>query len=168
MSLRVLLAVSLSLAIVGVAITGIDQAGERRTEHFLRGEVGAVANAGASLLDRDEVVPRGSPGARRVVAVTLPEKSLTTASLDYLAFGGSPGNATLVRGGAAGIVTYRLEDGREQRIWMPIPLVPSGDRPVVLRDAGVHQVILRLGYRGDQRVVEIRDQRSQKGQLNSP
>lgn len=155
MSLRVVLAVALAVAVVAVALPGIDEAAQKRTAHQIRGEVGSVANAGESLLDRDERTARGSPGARRTVSVSLPSRSLAAAGIDYVAIGGFPGNGGGHSTVRYGRVTYRLRDGPRRRFQVPVPLGAPGDRPVILRESGSHRLVLSLGRHDGDRVVLV-------------
>lgn len=155
MSLRAVLAVALSLAILGVAVPGIDRAAERRTADGIRTEVGAVADAGESLLDRDELAPAGSPGARRVVVVALPSRSWHAAGVDYVSFGGPPAERTGYESVLTGRVAFGLRDGPQRSYQLPVPVRPAGDRPLVLREAGRHRLVLELGRHDGERVVVV-------------
>jgi len=154
-SLRVVLAVALSLAILGLAFPAIEDAERRHTDRLVRGEVGEVVDEGRSLVGRDEVPPSGRPGPRRVVEVSIPERSLGVAGLEYLSFGGSPGARWARPTGGKGVVAYRLEDGPERRHRVPVPLTAAGDRPLVLREARSHRLLVRLRGDPDGRVVTV-------------
>jgi len=154
-SLRVVLAVALTVAIVAVALPGIDGAAERRTAHEIRGEVERVANAGESLLNRDERTAGRSGGARRVVSVSLPSRSLAAAGVDYLAIGGSPVEEWEPPTVRSRRVTYRLRDGPRRQFRVPVPLRPAGDRPLVLQGGRSHRLVLSLGLHDGKRVVLV-------------
>jgi hypothetical protein len=154
-SLRVALAVALTVAVFAVALPGVDEAARQRTTHELRGEVGTVVTAGESLLNRDERTARRATGARRTVSVSLPSRSLAAAGVDYLAFGGVPTGDESPPTVRPRQVSYRLRDGPRRRFRVPIPLSPAGDRPLVVRGDGIHRLVLSLGVADGERVVVV-------------
>lgn len=152
MTLRIVLAVALALAILGVALPGVEHARERRSARLVRGEAGAALDAGRSLLDRDEVVPAGVRGARRVVTVSIPQAGWDAAGVDYLALGGSPASGDP----STGLVAYRIDGHPERRLRTTVPVRASGTDPVVLRSPGDHRLVLALRPGDGERVVVVR------------
>lgn len=139
--IRAVLAVSLAAALLAASLPAIDAAAADRTAAALDREADRVEHAGTSLLAEDD------PGARRVVTVTLPARSLTAAGVDTLSIDCQPRCA----------LRYSLDGGaaRVRRLALPLRL-PDG--PVRLATPREHRLVLRLvdDPEGGERGVAIR------------
>mgnify|MGYP000438608642 CR=1 FL=1 len=82
--LRLVLAVALAVALVAAATPALDDARATRTERLAERELDRIEAAATTLASED------APGARRTLAVSLPDRSPTTAALDVVAIGGVP------------------------------------------------------------------------------
>jgi hypothetical protein len=130
--IRVVLAVVLLVAVVGVALSAVDAGRRDRTAAHLDAGVERVERAARLLVDRDDPTAASVPGARRVVVLRLPARSLASA-----------GVAAVRVSGADDEVRYRIDGGRPRRHALPVDLrTPEG--PVVLRAAGRHRLWLGL------------------------
>jgi hypothetical protein len=146
--IRAVLAVALATAIVAAALPVLDDARQRRSDRSVRGEVAAVERAANALLAADETAP--GPGARRVVPVSLPERSWTTAGVDEVAIEGSVGRSH--RESAA---TYTIGDGPTRRVGIGAPLY-TPDGPVVLEGNRGAELVLELVRVDGRAVVAVR------------
>ncbi|MFB6304949.1 MAG: hypothetical protein ABEH47_07270 [Haloferacaceae archaeon] len=136
--IRVLLVAALTVALAGVAFAAVDDGRVERTATRLDAATDRLSRTAELLVDRDDPTARGVPGARRVVAVALPERSLASASVDTFAVNGSDGAA-----GPGGWVRYRVRGARPTRVRVPVDLRTPGG-PVVLRGSGRRRLVLRL------------------------
>ncbi|MFB6165079.1 MAG: hypothetical protein ABEJ31_07960 [Haloarculaceae archaeon] len=158
--LRAVLAVVLAAALVGTATAALDVAGHRQSDRLVDAEVERLVAAARDLQASEAAVAVGRPGARRHVTVHLPGKDLTTACVAYLAIGGDPladdrGDTT------AATVAWKIVGGtrRNRRIaGLSVEHAVDGRptaRPLVLREPGVHHLVLTLVRRNGRRVVLV-------------
>ncbi|WP_224269887.1 DUF7311 family protein [Haloprofundus salinisoli] len=146
---RLVVAVALAVALVAASLPAVDAAREERTKARLDAELTRVADAARSLPETEDAAGDTSLAARRVVAVSVPERSLTTASVDYVELAGGD-----VSVGAS--FSYRLA-GREETTHRltGVPLsTPTG--PVRLSATGTQRLALSLVERGRGRLVTLR------------
>ncbi|MFB6168633.1 MAG: ABC transporter [Haloferacaceae archaeon] len=139
--IRVALAVVLLVAVAGVAFSAVDAGRHDRTAARLDAGVERVERAARLLVDRDDPTATGVPGARRVVSLRLPARSLANAGVARVALRGGDDE-----------VRYRLDGGRARRHALPVDL-RTPDGPVVLHTAGRHR--LRLGLVGTPAGVRV-------------
>lgn len=132
--IRVALAAVLLVAVAGTAAAAIETGRHDRTAARLDAGVERIERAARLLVDRADPTATGVPGARRVVTVRLPARSLSSA-----------GVASVALRGETDAVTYRVRGGRTRRHALPVDLQTPGG-PVDLRAAGRHRV--RLGLVG--------------------
>ena len=130
--IRVVLVVLLLVAVAGVATAAVETARQDRTATRLEASVETVERAARLLVDRGDPTARGVPGARRVVSVRLPARTLANAGVESVSFRG-----------ATDRVTYRVAGGRARRHALPVDLY-TPDGPVVLRASGRHRLWLGL------------------------
>lgn len=86
--LRVVLAVVLSVALLGVAMPVVEDARAERTSSLAEGELARLAERATGLAATEEPGPGGDP--RRIVDLSLPESGIAAAPIDFLAVGGVP------------------------------------------------------------------------------
>lgn len=139
---RVLVAVTVAVALLAVSLPAVETTRGDRTAAKLDRAAERVGSAGASLLADDEP----DAGARRVVTVSLPSKSLTTAGVDRF--------AVSCRDGCA--VRYRLGSGREVTNRLASVPLATPDGPVAFSKAGTHRLVLGLAREDGRRVVTVR------------
>lgn len=136
--IRVVLVVALTVALAGVAFAAVDDGRVERTTARMDAAADRVSRAATLLVDRDDPTARGVAGARRVVTVDLPERSLAAAPVAAFAVNGSDGTAE-----PGGWIRYRVEGGAPVRVRVPVD-VRTPDGPVVLRGSGRRRLVLRL------------------------
>lgn len=129
MTVRAVVAVALALGVCGVALPLIEDATATRADAAGERAADAIADAAANLAESDATA---GPGARQVVAVSLPEGP--GSGVRAIAVGGIPGTA------GRSVVAYRL-DGGDWRVAARLPVRVDGDPLVVRGDA---RLTLRL------------------------
>lgn len=141
--IRYVLAALLTVALLAVAIPAIDRGATMNTERAVDSSIADVDDAATSLVATEEVSPEGHPDPQRVVAISLPERSLTTTGVDRF---------EIVPNETADFsdVRYVLEDGTTRTAVIDERIVrrdPDGTEPVELDGTGT--VRLRLTLRAD-------------------
>lgn len=160
--LRAVLAVVLSVALLGVATPVVEDARVQRSSHLVEGELSRVAERTIGLAATEETGPGAAP--RRVVALSLPSGEFVTAPIDYVAIGGVPDCRTPRDTERSDVVAYKLRGADAHVRTVPVdlrvvtdgrvrddedPLVLRGDARVALsladRDAGPTVLVRRGG-----------------------
>lgn len=143
--IRVVFAVVITIALIGVSLPAMDHGASVRTDEHLRTDLVDVERAAIDLLANDEIPPAGEPGARRSVPVTVPERSLTWAAVDYVAIGGSL-ETDVPRDHRQYVLAYRVSGRSESIVHLQVPIRPAtGDgEPLVLRGSGDHDLLFTL------------------------
>ena len=149
--IRTILAVVLALAIVSLSMPAIDRVATVGTERGLEADLATLEAEAVELLEEEERPPAGDPGPQRVVTITLPAESPTTAGVDYVAVGDSLEATTDTADRP--IVTYRIEGGPERIVHVDAPIEPAGGEAIVLRGSGDRDLRLTLEYEAGERVV---------------
>ena len=154
--LRAVVAVALAAALLGTTLPAVETAQRERTETQFAGEVDRLTTAIADLRAREQAV--AARGARRVVTIHVPQRDWDHAGVDYITLGGAPCTGPTAREGAA--IAWRVIGAPERRRRIPgVPVeavtTPSG-RPLVVREAGTHRIVLSLVMRGGERRVLVR------------
>lgn len=150
--IRLVLAVVLATALVGATLPALEDARATNSERAVRSDLVRVERAVAELRAENAVAP-GEPGARRVLSVTLPSESQTSARVPYVEFGsGSRGT---------GVLAYALAGGARREIRLSTDLrTDTGDAgdgdPLVLRRAGTYRVALEPVRIGGERSILVR------------
>jgi len=142
---RVVLAIALAAALVAVALPAVEEARESRQSALAREAAADLRASIRALVARDDPVPPGGRGARRVVTVRVP------AGDAAVRVGGRDGPSDAV-GWRAGERGGRLPVGVDLRIAGRASSVAA----LVLRDPGRHRLVLALRERGGRRVVRVR------------
>lgn len=156
--LRAVMAVVLATALLATSMPALDAARRDHTAGAVRAELDRFETAVADLQAREEAVPPGTAGARRVVTVSLPARSWTDAGVAYVAFGGSPRDPESVERERAEIA-WQVRGGPLTKDRIPGAVVEpatGGCEPLVLRESGAHRLALSLVERGGRRVVVVR------------
>ncbi|QLH80154.1 DUF7311 family protein [Halosimplex pelagicum] len=137
--IRVVLAVILTVVLVGIAMPAIDHAAGVNSDR----RVGSVAEqferTAVELTESEDLPPRGVRGPQRVLDVTFPTPSLTaTAVLKF----------RIERQGSTNhsVLTYRVGGRPERTRQIDAPVVNADDGTLKLgRVTGDRSYVLRLG-----------------------
>lgn len=122
----------LTAALLAASLPAIGDARADRTAAQADASVNRIWDAAGSLLATDD--PVAGRGARRVVTVWLPARTLTSAAIERFVLGCRPTCAVDVRFGGGRDRTYSLGD---------LPLrTPTG--PVLFGGRGRHRLVLGL------------------------
>lgn len=144
--IRVVLAVVLSAAILGVSLPAIDDARADRTAARMDRAVDRVRDAAVTLLAEDPARTR-SLAAGRTVRIHLPRRSWTASPVESLRIEGNGADRPAT-------VCYDLPERRPVRYRIDTPLKTDG--PIVLQGHGTHRLRLVLLLRQDRPVVLVR------------
>lgn len=136
--LRVVLAVVLSVALLGVTMPVVEDARAERTSHLAEGELSRLAERTIGLATTEETGPGGAP--RRVVTLSLPDGTFAAAPIDYVAIGGIPDCRPSRDTRYGDVVAYRLQGGvtRVRQVPVDLRVVTEGrvlddEDPLLLR-----------------------------------
>lgn len=136
--IRVVLAVILTVVLIGIAMPAIDHAAGVNSDR----RVGSVAEefeqTAVALTESEDLPPKGVRGPQRVLEVTFPTPSLTATSV--LTF-------RIVRESDAGhsVLTYRVGGRPERTEQIDAPVVNANENEVRLgRVSGERTYIFRL------------------------
>lgn len=159
--LRVVLAVLLAAALVGVGTTALGEVRRERAHELVDGETADLADAIENLARTEAATARRADAARRVLAVGVPTGSPTTAPVEYVSLGGVPGRAVPGDDRSRDVVAYQVRGGEPRLRWLPVDvrlpgrdgLRPDDDALVLERPA---QLVLSLVRRAGRAVVLAR------------
>ncbi len=138
--IRLVLAVVLTLALVGLSMPAVDRAGTVRTDERVGSDVATLDCAAAALLEHEELPPPGTAGPRRIVTLSLPSPSFTWAPVDYVVVGDAFDSGT----DEGRVVAYRVDGGAERLVHVDAPIRTAGGDPLVLRGSGEYDLVLTL------------------------
>lgn len=144
--IRVVLAVCLTVALLGVSLPVVDDARQERTAARMDRTVDRLAVAAATLRSDD---PTRSPALapRRTVDLWLPDESWGAVAVERLRLTGASSTAPAT-------VSVTLPGQRPTTVRVDAPLAtPAG--PLVLREPGEHRLVFRLLRRGGGVVVLV-------------
>lgn len=152
--IRYVVAIVLTVALVVLAVPAIERGASMNTQRQVDTSIAAIDDAATSLADSGELSPDGHPNSRRVVDVTLPRGSLTTATVDHF-------EITPRANGSYSAVRYVLEDGTTRETAIGEPIVwndPAANESVELGGTGGIRLALTLqaDENGDPVVVASR------------
>lgn len=143
--IRVVVTVLLALVLVAASLPAIDYAAAERSETEVRAGIDDLDRAATELARSEEAVP-GTVGARRVVTVELPAERPTAAEVDHLTV--APDGRTY---------RFRVAGRAEHAVRGTVPVYTHDGRPLELREAGRHRLVLALvSVEGSRRVVVAR------------
>ncbi|WP_433623016.1 DUF7311 family protein [Halomicrococcus sp. NG-SE-24] len=168
MSVWTALAVVLAVAVCGLAAPAVEDARSTSAERSVEGDLGRLPRA-MQAVESDDAVPLGDRGARRVVTLTIPAASPTSAGVEFVAVGGVPGRRH-PKDARGDVLAYGVADGRTRVRHVPFDVrvatrdgdwrVHSDARPLVVWRSGRTRITLRLvRYRGRLTVLVSRDGR---------
>ena len=138
--IRYVLAAILTIALFAIAMPAVDEAARMNTERQVDAELAAIDRGATSLAANEEVTPEDHPDPRRVVEVTLPRNTLTTAGVDHLELvPHERGNHTHAR--------YVLDDGTTRETVIDERIVwadPTDDEATKIGGTGDQGLALHL------------------------
>lgn len=130
--IRYVLAVVLTVAILGLSVSAVQYGAAATSERRVATEVAAIDRAATSLLEEEALPPVGQPGPRRVVTVSLPGDSMTSAPTELFELERTHESHTTV--------TYRIDGRTTQQTVIDAPIVfqdASANRSLELEGGGV-------------------------------
>lgn len=149
MILRVVLSVLLSTALVGVSLPAIDQAALEATDTRVQADLRQFQSAVQTLPQQTDPVGPDDALIHQTITLTLPEKSWTSAPLEYV-------QIEPTRTG--GILRWQVNGGHEHTIFVEkVPIqTPESATGIHLTKPGTHRLSLTLVERNEERVVVLR------------
>lgn len=151
MILRVVVAVALLTALVAASEPAVSTARADAADGAIERQIAALTAELRSLIATDDPTPQGD--ARRIVEITLPARSLTSAGVDRLRF--------YERGGV-GVASWRIGTQRHSERVAAVPIRSSADAGV-LREAGSHRLVFSLRLSNGSRALTVDRFKSETG-----
>lgn len=142
--LRVVVTVMLAVAVLGASLPSLASVRVERADAAVHKELTTVRATVADILTRDDAV--SEPGARRVLTIRLPERSMGSAEVVRVVLGAGPREDLLV---------WRVRGGEGRHLRVPGPVTHRG-HPLELRQAGRHRLVFGLVPDGAGRTVTVR------------
>lgn len=131
---RTVLAVVLAVALLAASLPAVEDARRRRSADLVGAEVESLSRDLGRFASVNDAT-RDVPGARLVVAIRLPGRSLSSVPVALFALDGE-----------ADAVEYRLHGGRNRRRSLPVDLRVAGDGTrLEVGEPGPHR--LRFSFR---------------------
>lgn len=140
--IRVVLAVVAATALLTASLPAVKEARADRTASQMDRVGTRLGDASESLLAADDA----DAGARRVLTLTLPARSLTRAGVDRFAFGCTPDC----------VLEYRLSGGRTSHRVLGSDSLATPDGAIAFSRPGEHRLMLRVVRIDGRRVVTVR------------
>lgn len=142
MVIRAVLAAVVAVAVLATALPAMDSVRTDRTSAAMERSVERIERAGTRLLASDAP----DAGARRVVPVSLPSRSLVSAGVEQF----------VVDCSGACVVRYRLTGDLTQHHELQSVPLATPDGPVRFSEPGTHRLVLGLARESGTRVVTVR------------
>lgn len=143
--LRVVLAVLLASALIGVALPVVDSGRVAHADSQVRTELDHLETAGRNLQAESDAVRPETDGARIRRTAVLPGPSWGKAGIERL---------TIPESADDGMVTWRVDGGTTQEMRPSPPLVAPHDG-LQLRESGRHRLRLELQRRDGRQVIVV-------------
>ncbi|WP_158057578.1 DUF7311 family protein [Halorussus halophilus] len=158
--LRTVLAVVLAIVIVGVVSPAFEDARIARSESQTETELVRLRVAATELAREQNV------GARRTLELSVPDESVTRASVAFVALGGVPDGQADTDTPHSDRLAYRVEGGDTHVFRLPVDLLVAGenqasDANALVVHGGTVRLTLRLVRDGDRPVVAVEHSGSQ-------
>ncbi|MFD1586946.1 hypothetical protein ACFR9U_08120 [Halorientalis brevis] len=158
--LRVVVAVTLSVALLTVTLPALETARRDRSDRRVTAELDRLAAAIQDVYAREAAVSPDATGAQRIVAVRIPTRSWTGAAVEYVAIGAHPERAEVDERNET-TFGWQVSGARSRtRRLADVPVEAAtpgdGDSPLVIREPGRHRLALSLVVRDGQRTVVVR------------
>lgn len=144
--IRYVVAIILTVALVGIGLAGVDYAANANSDQQVTASVTDLEDAAVSLLQDDELPPEGHVGPKRWVTIEMPDRSLTKKPVDHFEIRRIDDERSVVR--------YRIGRGPAKTETMDVPItnVTGGD-VVELGGGRDHELRLTLVRDGDGRPI---------------
>lgn len=145
MIVRVVLAVTLTTALLAVATPAMSAAGADRADSTMDRQLSALADDLGALVETND--PTVGPGASHVVALRLPDRSLTSVAVTQLRFHSREG---------VGLASWRVGDdatSHTRLAGVPIRAVDGG--ALTVREPGNHRLVFELRLRAGEPVLTV-------------
>lgn len=171
MSVRVVLAVLLAVALCSLSYPAIEHARTSRAEYHADAAITTVSRSMTDLDDETAVTldDHEWSGARRVISLSLPAESTTTATIEFVAIGGIPGSQRDPSDESGDVLAYRVEGGETHRRHVPFDVrvatkrndghewsVRPDETPFVVHETGRTDIALLLvEYRGKRIILVV-------------
>lgn len=140
--IRAVLAAVVAAALLAAALPAVESVRTDRTSAAMERSVERIERAGNGLLASDAA----DAGARRVVSVSLPARSLASAGVERFTVSCSPDCA----------VRYRLAGGLAERHRVRSVPLATPEGPVRFSKPGTHRLALGLARENGSRIVTVR------------
>lgn len=149
MILRVVLSVLLSTALVGVSLPAIDQAGVESSDARVQAELGHLRTAIQTLPQKTDPVHSEAMATHQTITLTLPEKTWTSAPVEYV---------VIEPTATGGRLRWKVEDGHEHTIFLQKASIqtPGNSTEMQLTTPGTHRLSLTLVEQRGSPVVVVR------------
>lgn len=143
--IRAVLAVALALALLGVSLPVVEEAGRAHSDARVSNQLDRIESAAQALRARSAATVQGVT-ARRTLSLSLPERTWAHPGLARL---------TVPAPGSRAEVTWRVEGGTEhsRRLLGGDVVGPPGG--LTLREGGTRGVVLRLRPNGTVRLRRL-------------
>ncbi|MXV63269.1 hypothetical protein GS429_14580 [Natronorubrum sp. JWXQ-INN-674] len=137
--IRYVLAALLTVALIVLAVPAIDRGATVNTERQVDTSLSSIDDEATALIETEEVTPDGHPDPQRIVTVSLPRSTLTTAGVDHF-------ELVPHENGSYTHARYVLEDGATREAVI--------DERIVWNDPDGNETT-EMGGSGDQRLALV-------------
>jgi len=146
--IRTVVAVLLTVAIVGASVPAIERGAAINSENAVERQVAKLSDASVSLVETEQVPPEGLRGPQRSVTVRFPDSSFWSVPITKFRIKRQPGNFSVIR--------YRLEGRTEQQTTIEAPIVNNQyENTTTLRGTGERDLTLGLQRHNETSVVVL-------------
>lgn len=147
MIFRVVLAVVLTAALLAVATPAMADAGASRADSTMDRRLETLSTDLGTMVETDD--PTAGRGARHVVELRVPGRSLTSAAVTRLRFASREG---------VGVASWRVGDGAEtgSKRLAGVPIRGADSGALTLREPGTHRLVFELRSRAGEPVLTVR------------
>lgn len=148
--IRYVLAVVLTVALVGIGWAGLEQAAAVRSEQQVENQLARIDEAAVSLVEHDDPPARGTQPARRVISLDFPHDSLTATSVEKLWIRPSPGDVS--------VAEYTFDGRASHTRTIDARIRSAGSIPLsdLSGETGTVTVVLSLRENNGSEYVELR------------
>jgi hypothetical protein len=162
--LRVVVAVTLAAALLGVSMPVVETARVDHADARVEAELDRLTAAATRLAERNDLAPPGVPGARRTVSVRFPRGTMGSSALARLSVPGPEAQAWNWTGTR---LRYRIAGASPDTYESGVVLVGTPDGTTIRR-GGRHRLVLELSRVRGHRAVVVRRPRLKSDGAASP
>ncbi|MEF8831081.1 MAG: hypothetical protein V5A23_06040 [Halobacteriales archaeon] len=127
--IRAVLAVLLATALVATSTTAMDRAARARGDRLAESTSDQLVAEMMDLTRTEPGLARVHEAARRVVDVAVPDAGVATATVEYVAIGGVPGDHVENDTRHRDVVAYKLAGSPPEVQWVPVDVRVPADGP---------------------------------------